>query len=807
MGARAQALEGSVPIRGFDLLDAQLGWLWRGDDLHWSEDGGATWRQITPGNGTAALAAVHFANPGAGWALIAPAPNPAQAVASILLARTTDSGETWQFAALPQELAGALVAAKSLYVIPLDASRGWIAAALPTSSNFSRGALWYTADGGVTWQQRELPLGEAPYFVDEEEGWLAGGPRGDELWRTSDGGATWQQQALPRTPHAGEQLRVYTPLVTQDGAARLLPILVRNGSGQEVEFWAAEGENWSLIKRTPGDQGLAGVAEADARAFLVARYGAIQPPVAPLPFFANTHLSDDLAGDLAGYNLVQVKMAAALEGWGLATDAAHAERLLTTHDGGMNWQLLDLPPVTTQTLVDGAKPSSAAEPTAGTPAVATVERTSIGRGPGFDICNLPSPAELSTWWSASPYRIVNLYIGGVLRFCDNQNLSAAALSQLSTQGWKFIPTWVGPQAPCTNYRSRFSSSPGDAFNQGRAEADAALDAARALGLAEAGGAGTIIYYDMESFDPLDEGCIAAAQAFVAGWTSRLHERGSQAGLYGSACSPRIEGYATIAAPPDAVWVAQWNRDFFDPNMTVWGIFCLDDSLWARSQRIRQYTGGHDETWGGLTLNIDSNVVDSIVADLSGNPPTPTPTRTPTPTPQPAVVAEAPELDPPYSGGMCGAGWHLYMNERNYPAFLAANRSANGTIPPLVATWEPKAPADGFYRVEAYIPRHDPVQWSCPSALLSADTASANYIVRHAGGITSKVISQAKVKGGWLLLGIYPFRTSLDAQVTLNTTTGERANTRSVSASALRLTRVDRWPPGSEFIYLPQIDRR
>jgi hypothetical protein len=148
-----------------------------------------------------------------------------------------------------------------------------------------------------------------------------------------------------------------------------------------------------------------------------------------------------------------------------------------------------------------------------------------------------------------------------------------------------------------------------------------------------------------------------------------------------------------------------------------------------------------------------------------------------------------------------------MNERNYPAFLAANRSANGTIPPLAATWKPTVPADGFYRVEAYIPRHDPVQWSCPNALLSADTASANYTVRHAGGVTSKVASQANSKGGWLLLGIYPFRTSLEAQVMLDTATGERAKTRSVSASALRLTRVDHWPQGSEFIYLPQIDRR
>ena len=34
---------------------------------------------------------------------------------------------------------------------------------------------------------------------------------------------------------------------------------------------------------------------------------------------------------------------------------------------------------------------------------------------------------------------------------------------------------------------------------------------------------------------------------------------------------------------------------------------------VRSQRIRQYEGDHDETWGSLTLGIDSNVLDGVVA--------------------------------------------------------------------------------------------------------------------------------------------------------------------------------------------------
>ncbi len=367
---------------------------------------------------------------------------------------------------------------------------------------------------------------------------------------------------------------------------------------------------------------------------------------------------------------------------------------------------------------------------------------------------------------------------------------------------------MGPQAPCTSYRARYSSNPSDAFAQGRAEADAALAAAKTVGLSEADGSGTIVYYDMEAYDGSDESCVAAAQAFVSGWSSRLRERGSQAGLYGSACNPPMGRYASIAAAPDAIWMAAWNRDAFDPDMTVWGIFCIDDSLWARSQRIRQYTNSHDETWGGVTIEIDSNAVDSIVADLDVAPPTPTPT----PTPQPSVLLEAPELDPGYDGGMCGAGWHMFINARGYPAYLAANQDRNGTIPPppavaRQANWQPEIPTDGYYRVEAYIPGHDTLQWSCPEAELAGGTATAYYSVQHADGKTVKTASQAAEGSSWLLLGIYPFRAGVAAKVTLDTATDEAAYTRTVAASALRVTRVENGPVGNEFLYLPQVIQR
>ena len=38
---------------------------------------------------------------------------------------------------------------------------------------------------------------------------------------------------------------------------------------------------------------------------------------------------------------------------------------------------------------------------------------------------------------------------------------------------------------------------------------------------------------------------------------------------------------------------------------------LADSHWPNHQRVRQFRGGHNETWGGALVNIDTNAVDGL----------------------------------------------------------------------------------------------------------------------------------------------------------------------------------------------------
>ncbi|HXF62188.1 MAG TPA: PA14 domain-containing protein, partial [Caldilineaceae bacterium] len=245
----------------------------------------------------------------------------------------------------------------------------------------------------------------------------------------------------------------------------------------------------------------------------------------------------------------------------------------------------------------------------------------ISDRPAFDTCYLPSPSQMAVWWGSSPYYEVNLYIGGANRGCESHNqqtLTAQWVNQVSSQGWNFIPTWVGPQAPCTNFRARMSYDTGVAYQQGRAEAEAAARAAQSLGLTTAGLGGTIIYYDMEPYGNNPD-CRAAVNSFINGWVERLHELGNRAGAYGASCASNMSDWALLENAPDDIWPAHWVADHYSPNIRVWDVACIDNSLWSNHQRIRQYAGDHSESYGGVTLIIDSNIVDGHVAGENARP--------------------------------------------------------------------------------------------------------------------------------------------------------------------------------------------
>jgi hypothetical protein len=228
-------------------------------------------------------------------------------------------------------------------------------------------------------------------------------------------------------------------------------------------------------------------------------------------------------------------------------------------------------------------------------------------GKGFDTCAAPSTSQMQAWWSNTPWSFVGIYIGGAVRACSQPNLTSSWLNTTYSQGWRHSMIWVGPQAPCTTFSSRISYDTATAYTQGQDEAKKAYNALVALGVTN-NAAGTPVVYDMEGYTN-DSSCRAAVKSFMQGWVDQLAVAPAQvSGVYGSACNSYLSDLATMARPPKYIWAAAW-----DGNPSTSTLSCVGGTSWASHQRLKQYQGDHNETYGGVTLNIDSNCANGPLA--------------------------------------------------------------------------------------------------------------------------------------------------------------------------------------------------
>lgn len=234
-------------------------------------------------------------------------------------------------------------------------------------------------------------------------------------------------------------------------------------------------------------------------------------------------------------------------------------------------------------------------------------RTTYATGDGFDACSAPSTSTMDAWLS-SPFRTIGVYVGGGVRACGQPNLTPSWVSEVTANGWNLIPTYVGRQAPCWGGGAA-KIDPNDAVGAGVRSADDAVAQMGALGL----GAGNPVYYDMEAYNANDASCVQAVQTFLDAWTSRLHERSYVSGVYGSTGSTIKNMVAEIGNPsyhlPDDLWIADYNAE--NPHTT--NSSSVPSNAWTQHQRIKQYQGGHNETYSGVTINIDRDLVDGAVS--------------------------------------------------------------------------------------------------------------------------------------------------------------------------------------------------
>ena len=528
---------------------------------------------------------------------------------------TADGGETWRKRRVEPSVLGYGQIYSSAKVHFLDAGRGWLLGKVATSAAFSDAELLRTSDGGATWERLPRPPVAGHFvFVDAERGFMAGAPVSQRLYGTLDGGRSWQELKLPVSAAPGMALydlprfhstRRGTVAVTLRGASpRLLTFVTRDG-GQSWRPAASLG-----LPAGDYDEPVPVALSAEGRVLSLAAQGSVTLAMDATPRAVSLARPERAVAGPPGARAVSVRSLSLGEdgaGWALVAEGSCEEgvcrqvtRLVEVDGSGQ--------------AVAGAEDLLVRTEEEVLALEATTSGAVISFDKGFDQCAAGTTAQMQTWKTNSPYKDANIYYGGAARACTQVNLNASWVQTVFGQGWRLIPTWVGPQSPCSGRPTVFSSNATTARSQGLAEADKAVDAAAALGL----GAGTPLYYDMELYSEIDTTCSAAVRAFVNAWSERVKDGGYLAGVYGNARNAQADWRSgVIANPPDAVWLTPWvcsgTATSCNWTPTVFGISGLDDAYWANNQRIRQYWGDHKETWGGVTFTIDADYANAPVA--------------------------------------------------------------------------------------------------------------------------------------------------------------------------------------------------
>ena len=595
-GVKIEAMQ----VESMHLLGNKSGWAAGQHQLFLTNDGGNRWNDITPASlQKGSIESVYFIDLLHGWVVSSMPQVDKGSGSRFLISRTDNGGISWKThaVALQGEDGGEAVS-----MTFSDAQHGWVMLRLPSSSNFSFGRLLATNDGGSTWNVlSNPPVSGAITFVSPRIGWLSGGAGNATMYGTHDGGADWQRERLPglATPtSANYGLPAFSN--AHDGS---VPVISRQNGKSLLSVYKTSdrGRTWQLGTATTLANGLLTPVvsiTSDGGTVFVA-----QPGREGLSVFGQGQQAGSGLHTLgmllsASEAITKIDFSNSAEGWVLTasgqcsagkSQCSQQTRLLATSDGGLS--MTDVTP-----RIIASRSGSASGP--------TPMAVSNNTGRGFDQCAAGSISQMNnSWWPNTPWSWANIYMGGANRGCGQSNLTSNWVNAILTRGWKLVPTWVGLQGPGSSCGgcSQMSSNLSTARQQGINEANAATNAANALGLNPP----TIIYYDMERYDPTSN---SAVRAFIDGWTLGLHQRGNQAGVYGAGVNANND-WSQVANVPDAVWIADWNG-----NTSVYGLSGLSDNLWTNHQRIHQYQGGHNETWGGVTFNIDSNSTDGPVAN-------------------------------------------------------------------------------------------------------------------------------------------------------------------------------------------------
>lgn len=206
----------AISIMKIHMLDPFSGWGIGGlsqaqDHVFRTQDGGKSWRDVTPPQptpavGDKAIAIGDFQD--ASTARIIYGTEMAPPPAYLHFWTTHDGGATWQYGSIDTSISSEFF--NPWFVDFADAMHGWLLIYLGAGMSHNYVALLGTTDGGLTWNTLVTPQDRndiqscsktGMVFFDAQNGWLARECNGlypaPHIMRTTDGGVTWTRIEPP----------------------------------------------------------------------------------------------------------------------------------------------------------------------------------------------------------------------------------------------------------------------------------------------------------------------------------------------------------------------------------------------------------------------------------------------------------------------------------------------------------------------------------------------------------------------------------------------------------------------------------
>jgi photosystem II stability/assembly factor-like uncharacterized protein len=338
--AALEAVSVNAPqMTSLHMLDELNGWGVTETSIVRTNDGGATWYDLSPDGPTELgyLVSGFFLDAEYAWIIL---PDPNDYMHSGTLYRTQDGGAGWTPVSLP-------FGGGDLTFI--DERNGWMLADLGAGAGSNAVAVFQTSDGGATWTRTyindptisgagdSLPLGGIKGFLvplDMQTAWVGGvvyASGSIYLFRTDDAGGSWSPVSLPLPETVGshEFLLEDLQIVSPDSAYLTMHLM---GDVNQLAVYLSEdgGDTWSLTPTLIPEGGSVDFVSAQegvvwsGTQFYVTRDAARTWTIVP---------PDLLFGD----TFVQMDFVNADTGWVITYDSTARYNLYKTTDSGATW--------------------------------------------------------------------------------------------------------------------------------------------------------------------------------------------------------------------------------------------------------------------------------------------------------------------------------------------------------------------------------------------------------------------------------------------------------------------------------------